>query len=402
MACEAHVAVVGLAVELGVGLNLPAMLEAEGIVGVEHPKGLVEGTAAIVEVERKPLLYHCHGPCGAVASPGASGGGKDIELVLGLVEVAVRHEHHTVVVHRGAPAAHEVGIMRIVGSYGEELVHGIQPDGMFRRRLQFGISLLHHITVVVRKRIVEFPERRTLGAAGIRKREIHLAHDGRSGERGEEVVVAAVEVLRGIGEFAVVETCMLVAQSGTDVCPLSDAEGILHECGIGVVLDLRLRVGQSGTGAGIEVVATNEGFFGAEHQLSLPNGVREHEFCRHHVVRSLFQRCHVAVGRTGILRQLLPAVVVREEHVGVEVDVHLPHLSVVVGIHEHVVGIEPPGGAVGNDGFFKHPAFATLHIHPFVHVGACGDGIVRLGTEGVALVDLPVEASAEVGAYAAP
>ena len=195
---------------------------------------------------------------------------------------------------------------------------------------------------------------------------------------------------------------MLVAQSGTDVCPLSDAEGILHECGIGVVLDLRLRVGQSGTGAGIEVVATNEGFFGAEHQLSLPNGVREHEFCRHHVVRSLFQRCHVAVGRTGILRQLLPAVVVREEHVGVKVDFQLSSLAVVVCIHEHVAGVESPGGTVGADGFAEHAEFAAFHIHAFVHVGPRRQRIVGLCTKGVAFVNLPVEASAEVGAYAAP
>ena len=195
---------------------------------------------------------------------------------------------------------------------------------------------------------------------------------------------------------------MLVAQSGTDVCPLSDAEGILHECGIGVVLDLRLRVGQSGTGAGIEVVATNEGFFGAEHQLSLPNGVREDELCRHHVVRSLFQRCHVAVGRTGILRQLLPAVVVREEHVGVEVDVQLSSLAVVVCIHEHVAGVKSPGGTVGADGFAEHAEFAAFHIHAFVHVGPRRQRIVGLCTKGVAFVNLPVEASAEVGAYAAP
>ena len=80
---------------------------------------------------------------------------------------------------------------------------------------------------------------------------------------------------------------------------------------------------------------------------------------------------------------VLVFVVVRDEHIGVEVDIELAHGAIVVGIHEHIMRILAPFLSVAVHVLNEGAAVPFVHVEGFVGVARGGDGIVNLCTERV-------------------
>ena len=110
---------------------------------------------------------------------------------------------------------------------------------MLDRGLQGRVALLEGVAVVIAHGAAELPVLRTLCAARIACHHSYSPQEGGEGGRGEDVVIAAVEVVAAVELVFVVEVGMFVAQSDAEVGVLIQCHSILDEACIDIVDGLR-------------------------------------------------------------------------------------------------------------------------------------------------------------------
>ena len=181
----------------------------------------------------------------------------------------------------------------------------------------------------------------TVDAAGVAQRELRLAHGQGEGEGGKDVVVGAALLVHAHFILIIVRHQMLVAHARLGL-QLAEGAGILQEGGGVVLADVAVVVVQDALVVDVGVHVVGVGVFAAEGEVAFPQGAADDELGGVEGVLVL-----VVAGDALLLRgfaggdvplvHVLQGLAVRPEAVGVEVDVPVARLPVVIDV-EGVAG----------------------------------------------------------------